>query len=681
MFRLQGSKIIHSIFIVIFVLYLTVPIQAQYSGGTGEPNNPYQIATAEDLIALGNEPNDYDKHFIMTTDIDLTGYVFEKAVITPIESPYQEPAFNGVFDGNFHTISNLNIHGSQYLGLFGRIYQGEIRNLGIIDVNIPSGQHVGGVAAINKGTILNCYSTGSIKGLTYLGGLVGENAYSGIIKMCYSTCNITVSDNPRGSVGGLVGYNNASITDSYSKGNISGGARLGGLVGINNSKAINRCYSTGQVTGGKSSKFTGGLIGDGSDVNDFSNSFWDIQTSGQTTNDGGTGATTNQMQDPNTFRAAGWDFIGKADGPSNIWAIPENGGYPILWWQLEPLDSLPSFSGGSGSENDPYLIATADDLNDIGYNPRLMDKHFKLTQNINLSNENFYIISNIYYPFEGVFDGNQHKILNFTWTSDGIDGIGFLSFIYYGGLIKNIGIENVDINAGTGDYVGALTGLNQGTIFNSYTTGNILGNGYLGGLVGYNIGILENCFSQTNVAGALSEESNPKGGITGCNEPTGIISKCYSTGYISGYHSGGLAGQDGKSRKITASFWDIETSGQTISYGSASSDGKTTAEMQVESTFTDAGWDFVGETDNGTEDIWTICEGMNYPRFVWQVSEGDYVCPDGINMDDINFFLDYWHDINCDQSNNYCDGTDLDFSGMVDIYDLEILLDLWLNNN
>jgi hypothetical protein len=40
--------------------------------------------------------------------------------------------------------------------------------------------------------------------------------------------------------------------------------------------------------------------------------------------------------------------------------------------------------------------------------------------------------------------------------------------------------------------------------------------------------------------------------------------------------------------------------------------------MKTLSTFTSAGWDFVGETANGTEDIWTICEGVNYPKFVWQ---------------------------------------------------------------
>jgi hypothetical protein len=50
---------------------LVLPATAKYSGGTGEPNDPYQIATAADLIALGETPDDYDKHFLLTADIDL----------------------------------------------------------------------------------------------------------------------------------------------------------------------------------------------------------------------------------------------------------------------------------------------------------------------------------------------------------------------------------------------------------------------------------------------------------------------------------------------------------------------------------------------------------------------------------------------------------------------------------
>jgi inhibitor of cysteine peptidase len=67
------------------------------------------------------------------------------------------------------------------------------------------------------------------------------------------------------------------------------------------------------------------------------------------------------------------------------------------------------------------------------------------------------------------------------------------------------------------------------------------------------------------------------------------------------------------------SFWDMETSGQTASDGGT---GLATAEMQTTSTFLDAGWDFVDETENGTDDIWKIAEGLDYPRLWWEPYDG-----------------------------------------------------------
>jgi hypothetical protein len=68
---------------------------------------------------------------------------------------------------------------------------------------------------------------------------------------------------------------------------------------------------------------------------------------------------------------------------------------------------------------------------------------------------------------------------------------------------------------------------------------------------------------------------------------------------------------------VNNSFWDMEASDQPTS---TAGEEKTTAEMQTESTFTDAGWDFVGETVNGTEDIWWIDEGQDYPRLWWETN-------------------------------------------------------------
>jgi len=67
----------------------------------------------------------------------------------------------------------------------------------------------------------------------------------------------------------------------------------------------------------------------------------------------------------------------------------------------------------------------------------------------------------------------------------------------------------------------------------------------------------------------------------------------------------------------TACFWDTQTSGQATG---ASGAGKTTAQMQAAGTFLGAGWDFVGETANGTEDIWWILEGKDYPHLWWELT-------------------------------------------------------------
>jgi len=69
---------------------------------------------------------------------------------------------------------------------------------------------------------------------------------------------------------------------------------------------------------------------------------------------------------------------------------------------------------------------------------------------------------------------------------------------------------------------------------------------------------------------------------------------------------------------VFGSFWDIDRSGQTTSFAGT---GKTTAEMQTAGTFLDAGWDFFDETQNGTDDLWWIVEGQDYPRLWWELSD------------------------------------------------------------
>jgi len=186
------------LYAAVAVFLFTRPAEAKYSGGTGEPNDPYQIATASDLIALGDSPEDYDRHFILTADIDLDPNlpgqkVFTKAVIAADTNDtavwFQGTSFTGVFDGNGHTISHLTITGGAYLGLFGRLASGdEVRDLGVVDVNITgSGECVGDLVGYNSVNIATSYSTGSVSGTGQygsVGGLVGQNYY-GYVTGCF----------------------------------------------------------------------------------------------------------------------------------------------------------------------------------------------------------------------------------------------------------------------------------------------------------------------------------------------------------------------------------------------------------------------------------------------------------------------------------------------------------------
>ena len=165
--------------------------------------------------------------------------------------------------------------------------------------------------------------------------------------------------------------------------------------------------------------------------------------------------------------------------------------------------------------------------------------------------------------------------------------------------------------------VGGLVGLlNESDLSNSYSTVSVSGtDNYIGGLVGFcfEISSICNCYSTGSVSG-----DGDVGGLVGLITLTSTVNNSYSTGIVSGNEGvGGLVGRLLEGSTVSNSFWDTQTSGQSSSAGGT---GKTTAEMKTQSTFTDAGWDFVGETTNGTNDYWDMYNTINsgYPFLSWQ---------------------------------------------------------------
>jgi hypothetical protein len=363
--------------LAIMALWAGSAASVQYSGGTGEPNDPYRIATPQDLNDIGNHKEDWDKHFIQTADIDLQG-----VVISPVGN-YSQP-FAGVFDGNDHIIHNavVNMPSSNYVGLFGCVgSSGQIRNLGVEGVTITGENCVGGLAGANEGSITGCYTSGSVNGTEEgdnvgglvgwnhgsttdcystcsvngieecdnMGGLVGFN--SGSVTDCYATGSIGGSGSDCDRVGGLVGVNEGSLAGSYSTGSVRSSSRVGGLVGWSQSGSITACYATGSVegdlevgglvgvnlasiaycysTGKVDGVGVGGLVGENSGA--VIASFWDVETSDCNFSVGGEGKTTAEMQTESTFTDTGWDFV-------EIWGIGEHQTYPFL--RTEPAGDL-----------------------------------------------------------------------------------------------------------------------------------------------------------------------------------------------------------------------------------------------------------------------------------------------------------------------------------------------------
>jgi hypothetical protein len=193
--------------------------------------------------------------------------------------------------------------------------------------------HVGGLVGDSGNMVSNSYSTGTVTGNWTVGGLVAEN--SGTVTNSYSTSDVV---GETWDAAGLVGFNVGNVRNSYSTGSVTGSMYVGGVVG-NNWGNVSYSYSTGTVTGNEE---VGGLVGrnlvGGNIEGTVSNSFWDTQTSGQATADGGMGKTTAQMKSIATFSGAAWNIAAVANPgirkPSYIWNIVDGVTYPFLSWEV-----------------------------------------------------------------------------------------------------------------------------------------------------------------------------------------------------------------------------------------------------------------------------------------------------------------------------------------------------------
>jgi len=224
-----------------------------------------------------------------------------------------------------------------------------------------------------------------------------------------------------------------------------------------------------------------------------------------------------------------------------------------------------------------------------------------------------------------------------------------------GGLVGQTVSATVENSYATGtvtgvDYVGGLVGYaNASTVRDSYTTGTVTGNEDVGGLIGYapSLSVVSRSYATGAVSGATTvggligygpqvtvSDSYATGAVTGTTQWAGgligyapssaSISDSYSTGAVTGNDDvGGLIGSASGS-SVTASYWDIDTSGLSTSSGG---EGKTTSQMRDASTFTDANWSIAASWVS--TNTWGICAGSGYPYLTWQYTSTSEACGGG----------------------------------------------------
>jgi len=521
--------------------------------------------------------------------------------------------FTGIFDGQGHVVDSLTVTSvGDSSGLFGWIGTGGVvRDLGITNVT-ATGNGAAAFAIENAGTISNSYVTGSVQGpgasgLVYInagtvegshsdasvtgsgdsiGGLVGNNFSGATIVNSYATGTVHAGccGGSAGEVGGLVGTNDGTITQSYATGAVSGGDNhSGGLVGINDTGSIFLSYATGPVSGSgvlgglvgsnysgtisesyatglitntcvMCSAWLGGLVGY-TYSGTVTSSYWDIDTSGQAGSVGGTGLTTAQFMSSSSFST--WNFTKD--------------------WVIVDTDGTLNNSGGANGATRPFLrseySATITNAHQLQLMALDLSANYTLGNNVDMSEvtqpsglwasgAGFVPVGGTSASFGGTLNGNGYTISNLFENSTGTY-FGLFGEIGSTGVVQNVGLtnENIVLPAPSCYCVisgGGLVFDNHGTISNVSTAGTIdagtATSVALGGLAAQNEGTISQSHSSVAITADSSQlVSSEIGGLAAYNN--GVVTASYAIGAItagSGYF-GGLVGYNDNNGTITYS--------------------------------------------------------------------------------------------------------------------------------
>ena len=528
---------------------------------------------------------------VLTDDFSLNGTPENGWM--PIGDPdntwdYTGNGFKGNFDGAGYCVSGLYcVHNGQIIGLFGSIESSaEIHDLSVVDSYVSGGRFTGAIAGGNNGgKIYRCYAEAYVCNADYAGVAVGHT--EGTVEYCYASGRVEGSN--RGGVLGWVNYGSyANCFSTVIGGGTSGSSRTGTNSyydsNINTSGGYGTAKTTAEMQSEEFTQLLGepfvyaegyypyieGLLKIGEQpifssagyrlsVGKLTNGSGSALTFHTSYDDAAAGKNTRSMEAGQTvylklkprrlmFLADGTlKVINDSTGLSltltpiaeNIWSfimpafsVTASAGFyrdpnaPLLW----DGTIAQTFAEGDGSEDDPYLISTPDEL---AYLSQLTNANGALTQgkyyqlaadiclNDQMLNGNYElegIPENVWTPignssnnsFKGVFDGNNHTISG-VYIPDGNDCSGLFGTID-GATVNDLSLIDTYVKGSnyTGGLVGQVAYNDSCFIKRCYVEANVTStNSYSGVLAGYSYyyGVIENCYA----AGRASASSYPAG--------------------------------------------------------------------------------------------------------------------------------------------------------------------------
>lgn len=494
--------------------------------GSGTAADPYQIATAEDIEAMHTLVKaDEMVYFVQTADIDMSGVTDH---IAPVGSTGQAYNFPLNYDGRNHVIKNFAPKNDAFTGddcyaqsVFG-VFSGELKNLGIVDMEISAaggrGGAIGGylgqsTANVPVTKVSNVYVTGKVyAGASYMGGLFGTTGTAVELNNCF--VNVTVD----AAQGALVGA-------------------LGGR--LNNPTTINNCYVAGTVSGAAKTVCaanTGAVTVNGFVVfaSGAETGLVDANLTGNVTI-----ANTAATKDAGVAEVQGWDAFSATE-------------------TVEGLPALNYAMTGAGTAENPYIIDSPEALcNAYRYvNTNATEEvYFVQTADIDMEGVEDYHAINGYngaYCASINYDGQNHLIKNFA--PNDYDGNTAGTNYYYNatlfgvatGTIKNLGVVDAYIGANDGHGVGILGGYlghsaathcKNTVIENVFVTGEVAAsNYYAGGMFGAMgpgadmTASLLNCFA--NVTVSTGAANRQVGAIVGRTDNVLVLENVYAAGEV-----------------------------------------------------------------------------------------------------------------------------------------------------